>query len=123
KIKRSSPYLLLYLAQCLCLGRTRWVAPERVGRDDRIGRPLMNGVVQLNRYATFGGFDVFFSNIFQALCVSAKAETPLGLDRAGRSLFYHVDNVLACSAGNLAKCCFHRCGSSRIALSIERHVG
>src|SRR5262249_21332009 len=95
----------------------------RVGRDDRVGRLLVDGVAQRQRYAACRGFDVVRPNIVQALGVAAKPEAPLGRDRAGGSVVDQVDHRLPCPLGNLVERRLRRSRRSRIPVPIERQVG
>src|SRR5277367_762242 len=114
---------MLFLAQLFCQVRARRVPPERVGRDDRVGRLLEDAVAQRSCYAAFRRFDVLRPNIFQALLVAPKPDAPLGLDRAGRSLVEPFSKLLSFALGEELESSRCRGGSSRIAVSIERHVG
>src|SRR5208283_3378741 len=52
-----------------------------------------------------------------------KPDAPLGLDRAGRSLVEPFSELLSFALGQQLDSSRRRCGSSRVAVSIERHVG
>ncbi len=113
----------LLLAERLCLGFARRVPPERVGRDDGVGRLFADGVAQRQRQAAFGGFDVVRPNMFQAFLVATKSGAPLGLDGAGGRVVEPVVDRLPLALGNLDERRLRRRGSSRIPGPIERHVG
>ena len=73
----------------------------RVGRDDGVGRPLVDGIGQRQRQAAFGGLDVVRPNIVQALVVVAEPEAPLGLDRTRGRLVDHVGERPPFALGDL----------------------
>jgi hypothetical protein len=123
KVEASSNAVVLVLAQCFCVGLPRWVPPERVGRDDGVGRLLVNGVAKRKRQAAFGHIYVIRSDIFQAFSVTTKPDAPLGLDGARGSVVEFVNDRLALSGGNLKECLIQGRSRSRIPVPIERHVG
>ena len=122
KIETSPPDLLLFLAKHFYHIRACRVPPDGVGRNDRIGRLIEDGVAQRQGDAAFRGFDIVRPNIFQALVVAAKPKAPPGLDRAGRGVLNHVDDRLPFTLGNLAERRFHGRSGSRVPVLIERHV-
>ena len=79
EIEVPPPVVLLVLAQDRHDLGARRVPPERVGRDDRIARPLEHGIGQRQCDAAFRGLDaVQLVNILQALVVVAERRGPTG---------------------------------------------
>ena len=104
EIEVPPPVVLLVLAQDRRHVGARRVPPDRVGRDDRVGRPLVDGIGQRQRHAACRGLDaVRLADVLHALVVVAEPEAPFGLDRARRRLVDHVDNALALALGDLAR--------------------
>ncbi len=119
------PVVLLVLAQDRRHVGARRVPPDSVGRDDGVGRPLVDSIGQRQRHAAFGGLDgVVPAYVVRALVVFPEPEAPLCLDRGARwRVVDHVGNALALALGDLGERVLDRRGGSRIAVPVERHVG
>ena len=76
EIEVAPPVVLLVLAQDLRHVGARRVPPERVGRDNGVGRPLVDRIGQRQRQAAFGGLDAVRADVVQALVVVAEPEAP-----------------------------------------------
>ena len=99
------PVVLLVLAQDRRHVGARRVPPDSVGRDDGVGRPLVDGIGQRQRHAAFGGLDgVVPADVVRALVGFPEPEAPLRLDRGSRRrVVDHVGNALALALGDLGE--------------------
>ena len=66
------PVLLFGFAQPVRVVRTCRIVPNSVGRDDGIGRPLVNGIRKRQGQPAFGGVNALFLDISHALVVARK---------------------------------------------------
>ena len=98
----------------------RRVPPDGVGRDDGIGRPLANRILQRQCHTACRGFEaVRGADIGHALVEVAEREAPFGLDRPWRCLVDHVDYALALAFGDLGERVLDRYGGPRVAVLVE----
>ena len=101
----------------------RWVPPDRIGRDDGIGRSLVDRIAKRQRQAAFRGLDAVCADIVHAFVVATEAQAPSGLDRARRGIVDHVDKSLLLAADDFGACILECHGGSGISVAGERHVG
>ena len=123
KVEATATMIALVAADGVGLVLACRVAPQRVGRDDGIGRVFVDGVAQRQRYAAFRGFDVVLADVGQALVVFAEPEPPLGLDRARRCGLQQLDDGIAGAFGDLRQSRLGGGLRAGIAVPVQHHVG
>ena len=123
KIEIPPSDVVLFLAQRSCLGLARRVPPERVRRDNGVGRLLVDGCSGAEAPGRLQGLRCCSPGYTPGTLSSYETRRPFGLDGAGGSVVERVDNCLPLPLGNLGERRLRRRSSSRISVLIERHVG
>ncbi len=123
KIETAAARLLLVpLQQPGDIGPRR-IPPKRMRGHDGVARLLVDGVGQRQHQPALGRLGPLGADMGQALLVTREALAPSGFDRARRCGFDHLGDAPGFAVGDFGERGLERCGGSRIALTVERHVG
>ena len=117
------PVLLFGFAQPVRVVRTCRIVPNGVGRDDGIGRPLVNGIRKRQGQPAFGGVNALFLDISHALVVAPKTDAPFCLDWAGGAFFDQFDDFCPFRLGEFVEGGLKCHTGAGIAGVVERIVG